>query len=127
MVASSPKVPCKTGKAQSTGVLVWLFREKTTGLPASEIKATGSEAAGKDLSVMRTVLSKTSRPPKRYQEPSLLMPIRTKSNLLLSRAFATFLAERIETSCSEDFPPKISATVFFMPSPQVLLQVPRCL
>ena len=110
MVPSSPKRPCSTGKATSTRT----FRIVPS---AAVMRRLFSSASGRSTAVSRLSLQLPSRRDDSSrtssQRPLLVIPTGMTSYFLRSRPLMTVAAERQEISCSDDMPPKKTATVIF--------------
>ncbi len=107
---SSPKVPCSTGKTTSIlpGPPITLCVEPAgregscTGNPGSTRTSRGSRSLARSFS--GSCLS---------QRPALSMPISTGSKRDRSSAASTLRADKMEISCSADWPPKRIPTRIF--------------
>ncbi len=106
MVPSSPRGPWRMGKTTSTGPsdLPW---ERLKSCPCSGWGRNTTWSFSFQLSFPRKKAGVTRR-----QRPSWSMPMRITSYLVLSMASKTFSADCSDISCSTDFPPKTSATLF---------------
>src|ERR1700687_623855 len=111
MVPSSPEVPWRTGETTSTPI--------AAGVAWARVRSAEAEPDAVRLGVADSPARRAVAAVSRSQWPDLAMPMGTTSYLRLSMALRMEPAERSETSCSPERPPKRMPmrSFFFMTFP----------